>query len=143
MSPGWLLSTSASEASSFPEAAPAGGATPDMALKASPDIPLQACKQCIVGALLPNPATQRVLLSGNQPLAIQEALLMPGPFLKSMLVDRSAVSCVGQRRMSEPMAPTSVFLQRAVVRSCSLSLLASSTFAAISSGMSAHIRLEG
>ena len=45
MFPGWLLSTSVSEASSFPEAAPAGGATPDMALKASPDIPLQACNE--------------------------------------------------------------------------------------------------
>ena len=82
MSPAWLLSTSASDASSFPEAAPAGGATPDMALKASPDIPLQACKQCRVGALLPDPALQRVLLSGNWPLAIQQALLMPGPFVE-------------------------------------------------------------
>ena len=43
--------------------------------------------------------------------------------------------------MSEPIAPTSVFLQRAVVRSCSVSLLASSTFAKISSGISAHTRL--
>ena len=56
MSPGWLLSTSASAVSIFPEAAPAGGATPDMALKASPDIPLQACKKCIVEVLLIEPA---------------------------------------------------------------------------------------
>ena len=71
MSPGWLLSTSAAEASSFPEAAPAGGATPDMALKASPDIPLQACKKCIVEVSSIEPALQAALQSGNWPLAIQ------------------------------------------------------------------------
>ena len=138
MSPGWLLSTSASEASSCPEAAPAGGATPDMALKASPDIPLQACNKSTVGVLFTDPALQAALLSGNWPLTLQKALLMPGPRRKPLLIGASALHCAGQCRMCQPVALTSVFLQRAVVRSCSLSWLASSAFNATSSGMSAR-----